>query len=687
MTRGIECEPFGLTAGGDAVALFTMRNATGVEVRVLTYGGIIVSLKTPDRDGRLADVVLGFDSLPPYATQSHYFGAIIGRYANRIARGRFTLDGRTHRLATNDGPNHLHGGDRGFDKAVWEAVPFDHATDRGLTLRRTSPAGEEGYPGTLRATVTYTLTDENELAFDYLATTDEATPVNLTQHSYFNLAGAGSGDVLDQELTITASAFTVVDPSSIPTGELRAVDGTPFDFRTPTAIGARMEADDPQMRVAPGYDHNFVLDRGGIGLELAARMTDPEAGVRSRSAPRSPGSNSTRATSWTVRSPERAVGSTHVEAASASRPSIFRTHRTGRPSPRRSSGLARSTGAAPCWHSAWPVDPVNEGSDTMTKAIRFHEKGGPEVLRLDEVEVGDPGPGELRLKHTAIGVNFVDTYQRSGLYAVPLPGVAGNEAAGVVEAVGDGVAGFAVGDRVAYTGLRGAYCEERLAPADRVVKIPDGVSDEQAASMLLKGMTVQYLIHRTYAVKAGETVLWHAAAGGVGLIACQWLDALGVTVIGTAGTEEKAAIAAAHGCTHPVVYTRESFVDRVLEITKGEKLPVVYDSVGASTWEGSLDCLRPRGLMVSFGNASGAVPPVSIGILAAKGSLYVTRPTLATHIATRAELEETAASLFRVVRSGTVRIVTTRRYPLAEAAQAHRDLEGRRTTGSVILVP
>jgi NADPH2:quinone reductase len=323
----------------------------------------------------------------------------------------------------------------------------------------------------------------------------------------------------------------------------------------------------------------------------------------------------------------------------------------------------------------------------MSKAIRFHENGGPDVLRLDDVQVGDPGPGALRLRHTAIGVNFVDTYQRSGLYPVPLPQVAGSEAAGVVEAVGEGVEGFAVGDRVAYTGVLGAYCEERLVPSDRVVTIPDGISDEQAASMLLKGMTVQYLIHRTYAVAPGETVLWHAAAGGVGLIACQWLRALGVTMIGTAGTDEKAALATAHGCTHTVVYTRASFVDRVLEITDGRKLPVVYDSVGASTWEGSLDCLRPRGLMVSFGNASGAVPPVSIGVLAAKGSLYLTRPTLGTYIATRAELVDTAASLFEVVLSEKVRIVTTRRYPLAEAAQAHIDLEGRRTTGSVILVP
>ena len=323
----------------------------------------------------------------------------------------------------------------------------------------------------------------------------------------------------------------------------------------------------------------------------------------------------------------------------------------------------------------------------MAKAIRFHETGGPEVLRLESVEVGDPGPGELRVRHTALGVNFIDTYQRSGLYRVPLPQVAGSEGAGVVEAVGPGAEGWSVGDRLAYTGVLGAYCDARLVPADRMVRIPDGISDEQAASMMLKGMTVAYLVRRTYAVRAGETVLWHAAAGGVGSIACQWLHALGVTVIGTVGTEEKAARARALGCDHPIVYTRASFVERVAEITGGAKLPVVYDSVGAATWEGSLDCLRPRGLMVSFGNASGAVPPVSIGILAAKGSLYLTRPTLGSYIATRAELEETAGALFDVVRAGDVRIEPASRYPLADAAQAHRDLEGRRTVGSLILVP
>ncbi len=323
----------------------------------------------------------------------------------------------------------------------------------------------------------------------------------------------------------------------------------------------------------------------------------------------------------------------------------------------------------------------------MAKAIRFHETGGPEVLRLEDIEVGDPGPGQLRVRHTAVGVNFIDTYQRTGLYRVPLPQVAGSEAAGVVQAVGADVDGWAVGDRVAYTGVLGAYCEARLVPAERMVRIPDDISDEQAASMMLKGMTVAYLMRRTYAVEAGETVLWHAAAGGVGSIACQWLHALGVTVIGTVGTDDKAERARSLGCDHPIVYTRESFVDRVVELTGGAKLPVVYDSVGASTWEGSLDCLRPRGLMVSFGNASGAVPPVSIGILASKGSLYLTRPTLGTYIATREELEDTAAALFAVVRAGKVRIEPASRYALADAARAHRDLEGRRTVGSVILVP
>ena len=320
-------------------------------------------------------------------------------------------------------------------------------------------------------------------------------------------------------------------------------------------------------------------------------------------------------------------------------------------------------------------------------AIRQHEHGGPEVLRYEEVPVGEPGPGQVRLRHTAIGVNFLDTYQRSGLYPGPLPMIGGNEAAGVVDAVGPGVGDLAPGDRVAYTGLPGAYSEVRLAPADRMVKLPEGIGDEQAASMMLKGLTVQYLIHTTYAVHQGETVLWHAAAGGVGLIACQWLRSLGVTVIGTAGSDEKTALARAHGAQHVVNYSRENFVERVKDITGSAKVPVVFDSVGKSTWEGSLDCLRPRGLMVSFGNASGPVPPQNLAILASKGSLYVTRPTLATYIAARADLVKRSNDLFNVVKSGKVKIETTKRYKLADAAQAHRDLEGRQTTGSVVLIP
>jgi len=323
----------------------------------------------------------------------------------------------------------------------------------------------------------------------------------------------------------------------------------------------------------------------------------------------------------------------------------------------------------------------------MPKAVRFHKQGGPEVLQYEDIPVGDPGPGQARVRHTAIGVNFVDTYQRSGLYPMQVPQVAGNEGAGVVEAVGPNVTDLKKGDRVAYTGLPGSYCEARVVPADRLVKVPEGITDEQAASMMLKGLTVHYLIHSTYPVKRGDTVLWHAAAGGVGLIACQWLKTLGVTVIGTVGSEEKAQLARAHGADQVINYGKENFAERVGAITGGKKLPVVYDAVGKTTWDGSLDCLRPRGLMVSFGNASGPVPPVNLGILSTKGSLYVTRPTLATHIASRADLLERASSLFGVVKSGKVKIETTRRYKLAEAQQAHRDLEGRKTTGSIILVP
>ena len=323
----------------------------------------------------------------------------------------------------------------------------------------------------------------------------------------------------------------------------------------------------------------------------------------------------------------------------------------------------------------------------MAKAVRYHKQGGPEVMQYEDVAVGDPAAGQVRIKHTAIGVNFVDTYQRSGLYPMQLPQTAGNEGAGVVEAVGAGVSDLKAGDRIAYTGLPGSYCEQRVVPADRMVKLPQGITEETAASMMLKGLTVHYLIFTTYAVKKGETVLWHAAAGGVGLIACQWLKALGVTVIGTAGSADKMALAKAHGAEHVINYATDNFVEKVKALTGGKGVPVVYDSVGKSTWEGTLDCLQPRGLVVSFGNASGPVAPVNLGILASKGSLYVTRPTLATHIASRADLVERSNALFEVVKSGKVKIETTAKYKLADAAQAHRDLESRKTTGSVILVP
>jgi NADPH2:quinone reductase len=324
----------------------------------------------------------------------------------------------------------------------------------------------------------------------------------------------------------------------------------------------------------------------------------------------------------------------------------------------------------------------------MPTTIRFHEKGGPEVLRVEDLPVGAPGPNEARVRHTAIGVNFIDTYHRTGLYPLTLPSGIGVEGAGVVEEVGPGVKHLKRGDRVAYAGgAPGSYSQVRIMAADRLVKIPKEITDRQAAGMMLKGMTVQYLVRRTYPVKRGDTVLVHAAAGGVGLIACQWLKALGAKVIGTVGTDEKAKLAKAHGCAHPVVYTREDFAARVKEITKGAGVPVVYDAVGKSTFQGSLDCLRPRGLMVSFGNASGAVPPVELLQLSQRGSLFITRPTLAHYTATREELEATARDLFKVVRSGKVKIEVSATYPLAEAAQAHRDLEARKTTGSIVLLP
>src|SRR6185436_4501882 len=298
----------------------------------------------------------------------------------------------------------------------------------------------------------------------------------------------------------------------------------------------------------------------------------------------------------------------------------------------------------------------NQETNQMAKAVRYHKQGGPEVMQYEDVTVGEPAQGQVRIKHTAIGVNFVDTYQRSGLYPMQLPQVGGNEGAGVVEAVGAGVTDLKAGDRVTYTGLPGSYCEQRLVPADRMVKLPQGITEEQAASMLLKGLTVHYLIFSTYAVKKGDTVLWHAAAGGVGLIACQWLKALGVTTIATAGSADKMALAKAHGADHVINYSTENFVEKVKALTGGKGVPVVYDGVGKSTWEGSLDCLRPRGLMVTFGNASGPVAPVNLGILASKGSLFVTRPTLATHIASRADLVERSNALFDIVKSGKVKI-------------------------------
>jgi len=324
----------------------------------------------------------------------------------------------------------------------------------------------------------------------------------------------------------------------------------------------------------------------------------------------------------------------------------------------------------------------------MSKAIRIHETGGPEVLRYEDVEVGEPKEGEARVRHTAIGVNYVDTYHRSGLYKLPLPSGLGVEGAGVVEAVGKGVSHVRAGDRVAYAGgPPGGYAQVRLIPADRLIQLPAGIADPQAAAMMLKGITAWMLTHRVHAVRAGETVLYHAAAGGVGLVAVQWLKALGATVIGTVGSDEKARLARAHGCDHVIVYTREDFTKRVRELTGGAGVPVVYDSVGKDTFQGSLDCLSPAGLMVSFGNASGAVPPFDIAQLAAKGSLFLTRPTLFSYTARREDLESGARALFQVVEAGKVKVEVGRSYPLAEAAQAHRDLQSRKTTGSLVLLP
>jgi len=325
---------------------------------------------------------------------------------------------------------------------------------------------------------------------------------------------------------------------------------------------------------------------------------------------------------------------------------------------------------------------------TTAKAIRFARTGGPEVLEYVDVEVGDPGPGEARVRNHAIGVNFIDTYFRSGLYPLDLPNGLGQEAAGVVEAVGEGVTHVKPGDRVAYAARpNGAYSQLRVMPADVLVHLPDAIPFETGAAMMLQGLTVQYLLKQTYAVQPGETILFHAAAGGVGLIACQWARALGVNLIGTVGSNEKAALARQRGAAHVINYRDEDVVQRVLEITNGAKVPVVYDSVGKDMFTRSLDCLRPRGLMVSFGNSSGPVAPFSLNELSARGSLYITRPTLQSYAATRAQREAMAADLFDVVASGKVSIDIHQRFPLADAAQAHIALEGRRTTGKTILLP
>jgi NADPH2:quinone reductase len=324
----------------------------------------------------------------------------------------------------------------------------------------------------------------------------------------------------------------------------------------------------------------------------------------------------------------------------------------------------------------------------VTNAIRFHETGGPEVLRFEVADPGSPGAGWVRVRHTAVGVNYIDTYHRSGLYPVGLPSGLGLEAAGVVEALGDGVTRWKVGDRVAYgTGPLGAYSEAANVPAERVVAIPDGVSDEQAAALMLKGLTAWYLLRRTYRVKHGDTILFHAAAGGVGLLACQWAKHLGAIVIGTVGSDAKAALAREHGCTHVIDYSRENFARRVRDLTGGIGVPVVYDGVGKSTFDGSLDCLAPLGLLVSFGNASGPPPPLELGRLGFGGSLFITRPTLMHYTADPADLAEGAAEVFALVAAGLMKVEIHQRFALKDAADAHRDLEARKTTGATVLIP
>ena len=323
----------------------------------------------------------------------------------------------------------------------------------------------------------------------------------------------------------------------------------------------------------------------------------------------------------------------------------------------------------------------------MVAAIRVHKAGGPEVLTYEDIEVGAPGAGQIRVKQRACGVNFIDTYYRSGLYPVTLPFIPGNEGAGEVVAVGEGVKDFKVGDRAGYNITYGGYAAERLLPADRAIKLPDEISDEQAAAMMLKGMTARYLVRRTFKVEKGVTALVHAAAGGAGLIICQWANHLGATVIGTAGSKEKAELAKANGCHHVILYREEDFAARVKEITGGKLCDVVYDGVGKDTFPASLDCLRPLGMFVSFGNASGPVPPFSPSLLQQKGSLFMTRPTLLHYAAKRGDLVESANDLFDVVKSGAVKIPVNQKYPLKEAARAHQELESRKTTGSSILIP
>lgn len=324
----------------------------------------------------------------------------------------------------------------------------------------------------------------------------------------------------------------------------------------------------------------------------------------------------------------------------------------------------------------------------MTKAIRVSEPGGPEKMTLEDITLEGPAPGHVKVRHTAIGINYIDTYHRSGLYPIPYPSGIGLEAAGEITAVGDGVTHLKTGDRVAYgSGPLGAYSEEQNTFAARVAKIPDGVTDEEAACLMMKGMTVRYLFKGTYKVKAGDTILFHAAAGGVGLIACQWAKDLGVTLIGTVSSQEKADLAKANGCAHVINYSHEDIATRVKEITDGKGVPVVYDGVGKDTFAASLDCLQPRGLLASFGNASGPVTGVDLGILATKGSLYVTRPTMIHYTLTQEEFDETAADVFDAVARGAIKANVNQRYPLSQAARAHEELEARKTTGASILIP